>query len=442
MRRMLPKALFVTPPSRPAVMRDYYCTSVAKAGYAWHPGEFLFQSAILAPHFRVEILDATAEGFTADAARRRAAREPVDLLFGLVGAADPRGDLEFLHSIPARKRVVSGEVVQPDPAAWLETHRDIDGAVGNFTGDGLLALFDGNAEARGVAVRRGGKVRPALPVEGREFSMARPRHELFRRDAYRMPLQRERWFASLLTDYGCPHRCAFCNTGHLGYRRRDADGIADELDALGEMGFREIYVKDMSFGAHRTHARAVLSLLSGRGFFWRTWGRVEDLTAELLRDMKDAGCRLVQIGVEHADEEILARAGKPYTNSDVKRVLADARAAGLDVGAHFVLGLPGETAASLTALEDFVARLPAAYISVNLYAPRLGAPLAQSLGGGDTPHDTTRGSDAGAMPREELRRARNRIYARFYGRPNRWPRLAARVRPHEVRGAVSALWSR
>jgi len=418
-------------------MRDYYCTSAVKAGYAWHPAEFLFQSGFLADDFDVEILDAPALGLPWRKALSRATRRPVALLFGLVGASFPDRDMAFLRKIPARWKAVSGEVVLPDPSQWLEKYEDFDAAVSDFSADGLSALCEGRKESAGVALRRPGGVVPPLPNRKRVFRIPRPRHELFSWGAYRMPLQKRRPFASLLTDFGCPHDCAFCNSGSLFYRRRAADNVDEELFALRRMGFGELFCKDMSFGAHKAHARTVLDLLSGYSFSWHAYGRIEDLEPDLLARMAACGCHLVQVGAEHVDPGILKSAGKGHDAEAILRFLDDAGRVGIDVGLHLILGLPGETRETLSELERFCAGdVPAAYISVNLYAPRRGSPLERRQGGGDEPHDSTRGSDSGALPREDLIRARRRIYRRFYSRPERIRALAGRMRPSEILPAL------
>ncbi|MCZ7583575.1 MAG: radical SAM protein [Deltaproteobacteria bacterium] len=219
----------------------------------------------------------------------------------------------------------------------------------------------------------------------------------------------------------------------MRYRTRPADELRDELATLAEMGFRELFVKDMSFGAHKRHADETLALLAERHFSWHTYARLEDLPPAVLARMAETGAHLVQVGLEHVVPEILGPMGKPYGVRDIEEFFAASRDARIDVGLHLVLGLPGETPATLAALEDFLAReADPAYVSINLYAPRKGARLAQAEGGGDDPHDSTRGSDSGALPRDVLRRARDRMYRRFYARPARVRRLAGQMRLPEM----------
>ncbi len=419
-------------------MRDYYCTSLSKAGYAWHPAEFLFQSGHVAKRFDLQIIDAVAEKLSPYECARRV-REPVDLLFGLVGAACPEEDLGFMENIPARVKVVCGENVLPDPVKWLEKHPGIDAAMSDFATADLLALAGGARKAPGMAIRHGDGISAPAPVKASIIDIPRPRHELFNMRAYRMPLQKSLPFAELLTDFGCPHGCTFCNSGTLAYRRRRAEDIAKELDFIKTVGIRQIFLKDMSFGAHAKHARMLLDLLSARGFDWHCYARVDDLHESLIQAMGQSGCHLAQIGAEHVSENILRATGKRYGRARIYEVFRNIRRAGMDGGAHFILGLPGETQETLRDLADFIASFDdAIYISINLYAPRMGSPMAGAAGYVESPHDSTRGSEFGALPRQDLIRARNAMYRGFYMRPGRLARLARKMKPADAARSLGA----
>ncbi|MCB1155687.1 hypothetical protein KDL45_18650, partial [bacterium] len=63
-----------------------------------------------------------------------------------------------------------------------------------------------------------------------------------------------------------------------------------------------------------------------------------------------------------------------------------------------------------------------------------------SRGGGETPHDSTSGSEHGALPRAQLERARAAMYRAFYTRPSRVVRLISRMRPGDMWGGVRGIF--
>jgi len=63
----------------------------------------------------------------------------------------------------------------------------------------------------------------------------------------------------------------------------------------------------------------------------------------MFRIMKRAGCRVLLVGFESGDRQILERIGKNATPEDARRFMEIANQEGIDVHGCFVLGLPGET---------------------------------------------------------------------------------------------------
>ena len=65
--------------------------------------------------------------------------------------------------------------------------------------------------------------------------------------------------------------------------------------------------------------------------------------------MRDAGVSLVELGVQSMDDAVLAAAGRGHTAAATIAAFATLRAAGLQVGAQMMPGLPGESAAGAIA---------------------------------------------------------------------------------------------
>jgi len=75
---------------------------------------------------------------------------------------------------------------------------------------------------------------------------------------YRMPWQMHRPFATVMTDFGCPFGCSFCNSRSFGYALRDIDDIMAELEHIHKMGVKQLFIKDMSFASSKPHAKRLL----------------------------------------------------------------------------------------------------------------------------------------------------------------------------------------
>lgn len=368
--------LLLDPPWRRRIFRDCFCTSIAKADYGWQPADLLAQSGQLAaagmsPH----VLDAVAEGLAPDRAASRAAESRPDAVFALTSPVSEAEDDAFLSRFGGLPLVVTGERAALDPRGYLGDHPAVDAVLTDFTSPALAAWLAGcrdPASLPGLTFRHRGAILDGPPPTHGPFDLPVPLHQAFPRDRYRMPALGRR-FATLLTDFGCPHRCALCNSGALGHRVRRLDRIAEDVDHIRALGLDRVFVKSMSFGQPRDHARAVCDLLGRAGMTWTAYVRPDGLDRDLATTMARAGCRRVRMGIESGDSALRRAYGKVFTDQRIREAVRAARATGLEVGIHLVAGLPGEGLASLRATRVLLRALDPDDVSINLPVVRRGS---------------------------------------------------------------------
>jgi len=93
---------------------------------------------------------------------------------------------------------------------------------------------------------------------------------------------------------------------------------------------------------------------------------------ETLKAMKDAGCRLLIVGYESGDPQILKNIKKGATVERAIKFTEDAHRAGLVIHADFIVGLPGETRETIRRSIDFAKRLDTETIQVSVAHPYPG----------------------------------------------------------------------
>jgi len=366
------RVALVNPPAARPVLRDYYCSTRPKAAYFWHPVDLLVLATRLRGRAELLVLDAVGERLDAATARQRIEAFGPDAVFGLASTLTTSDDLAFLTSLPGRL-VVGGEVAQ-DAAFPFDAHPGVDALAPDFVAPELADHLVGGPLTGRIRARDHA---PTAPARGETYALGGPlAHDLLR-SRVRLPL----WgagFASLLTDYGCPHTCAFCNSGAhvLGYRRRDLDEVRSDVAALAAGGTRRVYLRDMTFGWHPEHAEAVFDALAPHDFAVRAFLRAEQITPTFADGLARAGFELVQVGIESGDGDWRRRLGKPARDETLARAAALLRERGIALGAHFVVGFAGEPKRAALGCASLARRLGAAYCSINVYAPRRGcAPL-------------------------------------------------------------------
>jgi radical SAM superfamily enzyme YgiQ (UPF0313 family) len=216
------------------------------------------------------------------------------------------------------------------------------------------------ADVRGLAFRDGERVvRTApRPLEDDLDELPPPAREL-------VPLARYLAFdshASVVTSRGCPYECVFCSapawTGRK-VRYRTPSLCVDEMEGLARAGFTEITIEDDLFTLYRKHFLAVCGELERRrtGLRWNAFSRVDTISPEIVETMARAGCQAICFGVESGSQELLDTAKKNSDLAKVRAAMRMAQEAGISALASFIIGLPGETEATLRQTVDFAESL-------------------------------------------------------------------------------------
>ncbi len=445
------RVLLLNPPGRRRYLRDYYCSTVSKAGYYWHPMDLLVQSGHLDPLGDLVVLDAIADALSPAASLAAVRRFDPDLIVSMVGAQSLHEDLTFLRKVSVgagtgagtgneterRPRIaLSGEPVRGGEHAALHAALPQAFLLEDFTSDALVHWMKQDAPAP--------RSRPTPPSRRRgTLRLPRPRHDLFLSDRYHVPFDGGRPFASVLTAYGCPHRCTYCNSGasSLGYAVRDPDEVAAEVESLARSGdVDHIFFRDMDFTANRRRVLRICEMLNGLGapFTWNCYGRPDELDDALCESMARAGCRLIQLGLETFDEPTLARHARPMKASQIVHAFRLVRRHGMHSGAHVILGLDGDSWSDLHRTWRRIVALDPDYVSFNLLQRRRGAPL--------TAGTTAAQAQAPAPPPpQRLAWARRCATWGFYLRPRYILRQLRQIRTTAearslIRSGVDLLW--
>ena len=178
-------------------------------------------------------------------------------------------------------------------------------------------------------------------------------------------------FISFYTTRGCPAMCTFClwpqtHSGHR-WRLRSSDDVASEvryaLEAFPQI--KEIFFDDDTFNYQKARTIDLCKKLKPLNFTWSCTSRVTT-DYETLKAMKDAGCRLLIVGYESGDQQILKNIKKGATIEMALRFTENCKKLGLTIHGDFIIGLPGETPATIRKTIDFAKRVDAETIQVSI----------------------------------------------------------------------------
>lgn len=217
-----------------------------------------------------------------------------------IGGAHPTVDPEYCR----RKRCVDflllgdGEETLLDLAAAIET-------------DERLISFD---EIPGLVFKRNGKFSEGLPKQLIESMDLLP---VISRDF--IPQSLSSRIPTVYSSRGCPGRCIYCAASSMSgrhYRVRDIENVF--LESLYMVDhcedYSELFYCDDTFTVFRKRLERFVELCDACGtkFAWRCESRVDAMyhSRAILPDLRRAGCRRIQYGIESGNQEVLIRIRK------------------------------------------------------------------------------------------------------------------------------------
>lgn len=210
-------------------------------------------------------------------------------------------------------------------------------------------------------------------------------------------------YLSLYTGRGCRSRCTFClwpqTVGGHRYRTRSVPNVLDEA-ALATRIFpqvKELFFDDDTFTDDRPRAEAIARGLARIGITWSCNAKA-NVPRETLQVMKDNGLRLVVVGYESGNQQILNNVKKGLRVDRARRFARDCHDLGITMHGTFILGLPGETKETIEETIRYAKEVNPHTIQVSVAAPYPGTEMYQrAKDSGWLPEDT----DDGALVSEE-----------------------------------------
>jgi len=361
------------------------------------------------------VLFTSTPGFPGDARLATAMKE-----------SNPRLKIAF---VGPQVSVLPERSLQDAPAVDFVVRREFDYAVAEYAqGSPLEKIL-------GISYRLNGKVvhnadRPLIS----DLDALPDVTEVYRRDLdvrrYNVPFLLHP-FVALYTTRGCPAQCTFCLwpqtlSGHA-WRKRSADRIARELAKAKEYWpfVREYFFDDDTFNIQKARTVELCEKLKPLKLTWSCTSRVTT-DYETLKAMRDAGCRLLIVGYESGNPQILKNIKKGATIERARAFTRDCHKLGLAIHGDFILGLPGESRESIRQTIGFAKEMDCHTIQVSVAHAYPGTELYDFAARNGLMGQGSMVDDGGHqlahieypdLPAEEILDAVNRFYDEYYFRP-------------------------
>lgn len=184
-------------------------------------------------------------------------------------------------------------------------------------------------------------------------------------------------YLSIYTGRGCKSRCTFClwpqTVGGHRYRTRSVGHVIDEIRWAKQTmpQIREFFFDDDTFTDDLPRAEAIAKELGKLGITWSCNAKA-NVPRETLKVMRDNGLRLLLVGYESGNQQILVNIKKGMRIEVAERFTKDCHELGIQIHGTFILGLPGETKETIQETIRFATKINPHTIQVSLAAPYPG----------------------------------------------------------------------
>jgi hopanoid biosynthesis associated radical SAM protein HpnJ len=422
----------------------------------WFP-TWLAQPAALVPESR--LLDASADGLTVP--ETLAIARGYELVIMHTSSPSFPTDARFAELLkqdnPAVKIGLVGAKTMVDPEGSLNATRALDFVCReefDYTCQEVAASVP-LAKVKGLSYREAdGRIvhNPSRPILENMDELP------FVAPVYKRDLKIENYFngylnhpyVSFYTGRGCRSKCTFClwpqTVGGHRYRVRSAENVLAEVKWIKENlpEVKEIMFDDDTF-TDSSNLPRVEAIARGMGELGVTWScnAKANVPYATLKVMKENGLRLLLVGYESGDDQILHNVKKGLRTDIARRFTQDCHKLGILIHGTFILGLPGETSETIAETIRFAKEINPRTIQVSLAAPYPGTTLyRQAVENGWLRENDAANlvNDKGVqlaaisyphLSKDEIFRNVELFYKRFYFRPSKvW----------EIVGEMLASW--
>ncbi|SNQ61516.1 B12-binding domain-containing radical SAM protein [Candidatus Methanoperedens nitratireducens] len=298
-----------------------------------------------------------------------------------------------------------------------------------------LSAGDKLSDVAGIAYRHEGEIkvnRDASPIQNYD-DIPLPAYDLLKSfNPYYADTKHGQPFTIMYTSKGCPNSCIYCTMANTKWKARSAESVIEELRHLKQnYNIKTIMFFDEAFTINRKRVEKITQAIIDErlDIKWYCNSRVDRIDRDLLKKMKQAGCKAVCMGIESGSQKVIAGADKRISVEKSAEAIKMVKDAGIKVYCSFIFGLPGENRDTINETIEFIKRTLPTGGEFNIATPYPGTKLyeiAMEKGWITGQYDFRRMNQNKSIMRteelttEEIDRARKQAHYALFLNPRWW----------------------
>ena len=384
---MKKKVLLLNLPGKEKYLREYFCSKISKARYYYPAVNLVYLSWWFSEEeYSLFVWDAIAEWTNNQETLDKIQEYHPDYIYFLASAPSFKEDKIFIselkHKFPHVILIWDGDIFRELKEESFVIMPELDAINFNFWSSNIL---DYMSWAHGQILENViYKYQGALVVGKENFktefwNVPIPRWELFDHNKYNHPFAIRENSTVALTDFGCAFHCSFCPFSNIDWSLRPLDIVIEELSLLKKQGINDIFFLDETFGVNRKRTLEFCRRIKDIDMSRCVFCRVDVVHEDIVKEMKLSWCHTIIFGIESANEELLKKYNKNTTQGAMISAMRFCKKYHLITCGTFIIGLPGDTKASIENTIRFAKKLNLDFASFNIATPRIGTDFRQDM---------------------------------------------------------------
>lgn len=355
------KILFLNLPYKFAISRASRWPEKTKSGTLYYPYWLCYAAGICMERgYDVDLVDCITRKMSTQETINYVKNSNADYLMGEITTSTCDHDYKVITAIkkacPNIKIIIGGthatalseDVLLKCDAIDVIARQEYD-----FTIDEIIKAGDNLDHVLGITFRKNGLPiknidRPwtedldSLPMVSKIYEKFLNVNDYFYAFAQKPMIQ-------IFSARGCPFHCNFCSYPETmsgrKFRKRSVNNFVDEIEYIhNNMPYiKEIFIEDDTFTADKKRVIEVCDEIIKRGLkvVWSCNTRA-DLPYEVMKKMKESGCRLYVVGYESGNQNVLNETKKGITLEQSLDFAKNTKKLKIKVFGCFMIGLKGD----------------------------------------------------------------------------------------------------
>lgn len=376
---MKKNVLLLNLPWKQKYLREYFCSKISKAKYYYPPLDLLYISWRFDENkYNLFFLDAIAEWYESTKTVEYIADNKIDIVYFLASAASFNEDKEFLNKFSSLNLEIIfiwiGDIFRELREKSFDLFPLLNAINLNFSWDQIInylekpdwQVYDNVVYKYWDKIIAWNEVFPKW-----KWIVPVPRLELVKKELYNHPFAIRQYSTVMLTDFGCPFNCQFCPMSNIDHSYRDLETVITEIKELKKQWINDIFFIDQTFWMNVERTKEICKVLKEQDISWCCFNRVDNVSEEKIKLMKDNWCYAMIFWIETTNEAILKEYKKNTKIDQMLNSFSLCKKYWIRIAGTFIIWLPWETKESMLSTIQFSKKLNLDFASFNIATPRI-----------------------------------------------------------------------